>query len=620
MSVVQRWIEAVRGPRALSLAAWWVLSILMLLRAVTVDFSGAGENALPADGYWTVARAIVLVAALMLIAGVSLSWLRRKREPSQPSVWLVIAIYVVIVVAASIVQGQPSRQAAGLVPVRIAVGVIALVVVAYVLHSRDQQRANLIELRRTQCELESLRVNTESELERIRSALHQVVLREVVPAIRRIAAQLQAARDDDLLSASTLHSMAVELRLCATNVVRALSHNIADSPMATVESVSAMKGDQAQEESPRIGWDPAQFARDFVRIAPFRTLSYAILMLLILTTALARYGTLTDVAFGLLALAICTTGMRVADRQLTPRFSSMSLPVNYAIFVGVYVLAAALTTVILSVGTLIQSDAEVALRLFGAFTALNLMVGIAGAVIAATSARSDRYAQQLSNAIAETRWQVDRLLADERALRLRVASALHTGVQARLVSAALRLDLVADHADSSSALQRQTIADALQVLTTTVDQVEAMASPENETPNGVRQMLDEIRVAWTNAVDVKIEISDNVENRIDESPQLARAVSDLVAEAVTNASRHGNARHIEIKPKLDDEAIVLSAIDDGIGPTGSKRDGLGLGGLDRQHCQWSLTAREGGVSGAVLTARLPLAQSATHPRSDSEWV
>jgi signal transduction histidine kinase len=66
---------------------------------------------------------------------------------------------------------------------------------------------------------------------------------------------------------------------------------------------------------------------------------------------------------------------------------------------------------------------------------------------------------------------------------------------------------------------------------------------------------------------------------------------DLIAELVTNASRHGDARHVSLRVVgLDDRRLRIEAADDGAGPGEHVREGQGLAGVRRWHGEWEIVA------------------------------
>jgi signal transduction histidine kinase len=87
--------------------------------------------------------------------------------------------------------------------------------------------------------------------------------------------------------------------------------------------------------------------------------------------------------------------------------------------------------------------------------------------------------------------------------------------------------------------------------------------------------------------------------------------AELVAtlrEALSNVARHARARHVDVAVVLDDEALHLQVVDDGIGPPGSDtKRGKGLRNMARRAAQLdgSLELRPNPSGGTELVWRIP---------------
>jgi signal transduction histidine kinase len=77
---------------------------------------------------------------------------------------------------------------------------------------------------------------------------------------------------------------------------------------------------------------------------------------------------------------------------------------------------------------------------------------------------------------------------------------------------------------------------------------------------------------------------------------------DLIAELVTNASRHGDARHVHIRVQgVDAHCLVIEAVDDGSGPGEAVAEGQGLAGVQRWHGEWRVAPDADGGARVTLT-------------------
>jgi signal transduction histidine kinase len=93
--------------------------------------------------------------------------------------------------------------------------------------------------------------------------------------------------------------------------------------------------------------------------------------------------------------------------------------------------------------------------------------------------------------------------------------------------------------------------------------------------------------------------------RVDD-PAVAEALIRLVQEALTNAARHAEARHLHVRLHVEDGVLVVQVEDDGR-VRGSVREGSGLTGMRERitalggALDYSRTAR----GGFAIEARLP---------------
>ena len=77
-------------------------------------------------------------------------------------------------------------------------------------------------------------------------------------------------------------------------------------------------------------------------------------------------------------------------------------------------------------------------------------------------------------------------------------------------------------------------------------------------------------------------------------------VEDFLGDCVTNASRHGAARNLEITCRLNESGLIeLRAEDDGRGLGHKFVPGSGLGSLGEMDVNWSIENHLGG--GCVVT-------------------
>jgi signal transduction histidine kinase len=102
---------------------------------------------------------------------------------------------------------------------------------------------------------------------------------------------------------------------------------------------------------------------------------------------------------------------------------------------------------------------------------------------------------------------------------------------------------------------------------------------------------------------VPVELSVNVERRLPESVEVAAYY--VVAEALTNATKHARASRVTVTVDADDVSVRLEVADDGVGGANPRGSGL-LGLKDRVEAlggRIDITSRHG--EGTTLTVEIP---------------
>jgi signal transduction histidine kinase len=199
--------------------------------------------------------------------------------------------------------------------------------------------------------------------------------------------------------------------------------------------------------------------------------------------------------------------------------------------------------------------------------------------------------------------------ADE--ARRRIQRDLHDGAQQRVVTAALKLKMLA----ASDAAQASGVApDVEEVLTDVDDALKDLREiahglhPEVLSQGGLQPALKAL--GRRSAIPVTLHLQ--VPERLAESVEITAYY--LVAEMLTNAAKHANPSHVQVTVETVDDALRLCVRDDGVGGADPAR-GSGLVSLmDRVHTlggTMTIDSPPGG--GTTLVARLPLGTTAAAP-------
>jgi signal transduction histidine kinase len=159
--------------------------------------------------------------------------------------------------------------------------------------------------------------------------------------------------------------------------------------------------------------------------------------------------------------------------------------------------------------------------------------------------------------------------------RRRLERDLHDGAQQRLVSLALQLRSIEAGVPSELGSLKGQISDAVAGLSAASADLQELARgihPAIESNGGLGPTLEMLARRCTIPVTVHLEL----EGRISESAEVAAYY--VVAEAITNATRHADASGMDIDALINGSDLALTIRDDGVGGADSS-NGSGLIGL-----------------------------------------
>jgi signal transduction histidine kinase len=181
---------------------------------------------------------------------------------------------------------------------------------------------------------------------------------------------------------------------------------------------------------------------------------------------------------------------------------------------------------------------------------------------------------------------------------------LHDGAQQRLVSLALELRLVEAELDADPQSARRLLTSARQELSLAIEELRELARglhPPILTDRGLRPALEEL--ARRMPMRARIEAP-----RFRRLPETVEATAYyLVAEALTNATKHSQATELVVRMALVDGHARIEISDDGIGGADIRPCG-GLHGLaDRlEAIGGRLEVDSAPGTGTTLTGAIPL--------------
>jgi len=223
-------------------------------------------------------------------------------------------------------------------------------------------------------------------------------------------------------------------------------------------------------------------------------------------------------------------------------------------------------------------------------------IGAAGLAIEITRLRVE-----LRRRLTEVEASRARIVAAGYEERRRIERDIHDGAQQRLVSIGLAL-LHAQHELGVSPV-RDTIEGAVQEIGIAIKELRGLAGGVRPTDlqRGLAPALREL----AGRTPVRVDVHVSTERY---PTDIEAAAYFIVCEAMTNAVKHADARHVALSAERQNGCLVVCVRDDGVG--GADMDaGSGLRGLSDR------VAAHGGVlrldsphgAGTTLTAELPCA-------------
>jgi signal transduction histidine kinase len=202
--------------------------------------------------------------------------------------------------------------------------------------------------------------------------------------------------------------------------------------------------------------------------------------------------------------------------------------------------------------------------------------------------------------LAETRAET----VDARAAELRrIERDLHDGAQARLVSLAMSLGMAEEEIDRDPAAARQLVAEARASASIALSELRGLVRgihPPVLTERGLRGAVEALALASAVPVEVDVQLDQRL------PAPLESALYFVIAEALANVARHGDASWAFVRLWRDDGRLRLLVHDDGRGGA-DPAHGSGLRGIQQRLAAFdgslTLTSPPGGPT--ELFAELP---------------
>jgi signal transduction histidine kinase len=194
------------------------------------------------------------------------------------------------------------------------------------------------------------------------------------------------------------------------------------------------------------------------------------------------------------------------------------------------------------------------------------------------------YESELRDANQELNLELNRTSQLIWHVRQRAAQTLHGSVQASLTAANMRI-LGAETIDEDLLEKvRQDLIRATMSLTN-------LDGPTIDLKTSVSDLVQ----LWQGVCEVKVSVDEDLMATISANQVTSHCVNEIVKEGVSNAIRHGHAKHVEISILEDGaDSIRIEISNDGVSDF-SARQGVGSQMLDEITMNWSREVTDSGV-------------------------
>jgi hypothetical protein len=316
---------------------------------------------------------------------------------------------------------------------------------------------------------------------------------------------------------------------------------------------------------------------------------YVTTVLFFITYAAAAQRTMTFVEA--LPFNVITTVLLISYFAFFKKlFGNREIPLVIGLVVGASIFA--------SVGPLIlfvesYMPIEIAQHISDATVFVGLIYGFANLGYTILTSQRTSLIAELTSTIENLESTISFLSQKEWLSRRQVGYVMHGSLQSALNAAVLQLGAAKDPSPDLIESVRGDIAGAL-----------ARVGFDSGQNYSFEQAQQEISKIWAGTVETKWQVSPGALEALRKNPATSECLAEVLREAVSNASKHGQATKVEIVVNIEDSAISLQAIDNGTSLNTGKTQGLGSELLDDVCSSWSLEPAPAG--GMILRANLLL--------------
>ena len=561
----------------------WSLIVWLTIGVLLSTFAGLRYGYAPAA-----LLPVVLGVHLLIIPAVLLGrTIMIRATVNGPRPWLGLGIFALLgatrtllpLIVAPALGVRLSSGADGFaalnVPNGMASAIVVLGVVAVVVDGSRRNRAIVENLAALDAEFERTRAFDEAEL----AGLEAQTIAQITGMLEHELQQVQSEVGNEPDQAAT------RLRTLANDVARPLSHELAQGfewiPQAENITVKPPRWKRIKETIAEVR--PAQPLVPFVLIEliafslvvaePVGGVGFAAFMMLLL---------------GGIVFALSWVVARYWPEGRTTMLRLMALVIVYAV---IGLVATWVRMVIVEWQTGIEHPLWVA-----PFVLVLVSMGVSLTAAIQALQRNDQ--DRLAMSIARNAQLSARVRERTRRAQRRIARFLHSDVQAELTAAAFDLSTrERPGVDPTRSAQR---------IEEVITRVSAAAyGPEGEHAAGGRsakqQVLDLVGL-WSSALPVTVSVDDAAWEALDADAAALAAATEVIAEGLTNAVRHGDAGHADLALEVMASKVLIRLRSSGVIRVGSA-PGLGSRFISESTSAWSIDADQGAV---LLTATVPL--------------
>jgi len=185
---------------------------------------------------------------------------------------------------------------------------------------------------------------------------------------------------------------------------------------------------------------------------------------------------------------------------------------------------------------------------------------------------------------------------------------LHGPVQGRLAAVRIKLRTILDRrSESGAGITETEIGEILNMLDRIDHEILKMSASNLEAhKTNFEAEFNLIQRNWQGLIEISMNLSAEAGAILEQDSLLSQKVVAACAEAITNASRHGNAKRIDILILLteDSNSLSLTVQDDGTGIKDSIVAGIGLTDIEADGARWTFEPSESGAKLQITFQRI----------------